>query len=328
MNTVKEIADFITAKQYWFQVSIPKTNFSHGKTSIDMALSDSESVEHYLNKIVKENKAKSLFVKFLAQNGGKNNSSFLPKGEELIFLPSIEPVANQSETSGKPVENQWQTSGKPVANQSENQSQTSTKPVENTIGTYFETQKHHKNTTMTDKDYIEFKVLEMKYDTAVKENKAFEARVNKLEKKIEELHDENKNLLRDNLTKEDKHELALERTKLEMERESKDGLSGIVDFANNNPETIKMLIGLVKPDHPMFKADNSQPALEGANDAREIKYTEDSETNTVLNDIPRTLSQKDGDTIAAVYLLFKKFVGDPEILKSAVKTFIPEYTNN
>ena len=61
-----------------------------------------------------------------------------------------------------------------------------------------------------------------------------------------------------------------------MEKDGKDGLSGVMDFANNNPETVKMLLGALFPNNPNFKQsdDTEQKALQGADDAtREIKYT-------------------------------------------------------
>lgn len=299
MTTIKEIANLITAKKHLFQVSIPGTGFSHGKTTVDMALSDSESVEAYLNKIATSNKAEHLFVKLFSANG----SSFKPRGEHLIFLDKQQPVASATTIA--------------------------TSVATKQTGQLFNTpdQNKAKPTTMNDKDYIDFKVLQSEHKRLEHIYDECKGKVKQLETKVEDLHEENKKLLRDNLTKEEKHELALERTKLEMEREGKEGLSGLMGELSANPELIKVLVGFVNPKHPMFDKE-PLPALEGADNTREIKYTEDSEVNRVLNDIPRTLSQKDGDTIATIYLLFQKFISDPTLLSQAANTFVPELINN
>ena len=55
--SIKEIAELITRKNYVFQVSIPGTDFMHGKTLPNMAMADCESIEAYLMRIATKNKA-------------------------------------------------------------------------------------------------------------------------------------------------------------------------------------------------------------------------------------------------------------------------------
>lgn len=292
--TIKEIANIITSKNYVFQAAIPGTNFSQGKTTVNAALSNSENIEAYLQNIAETNKANHLFIKLFTPNG----SSFKARGEHLIFLTIPQPVA---------------TNTTPVAT-SLNGLQEYTTQLPTTP----------KTTTMQDKDYIDFKVLEVKHGALKSSYDELKEKNNKLEKKVEELHDENKQLLRDNLTKEDKHELALERAKLEMAKEGKEGLSGLIGDLTKDPDTLKMIVGFINPKHPMFNEQpQEQKALEGANTG-EVKYTDDNDTNMVLNDIPRSLSQKDGKTIAEIYLIFKELINDPEKLDTAVKTFLPQ----
>jgi hypothetical protein len=293
--TIKEIAILITTKDYLFQVSIPETKFNHGKTSVSMALADSESVETYLTKIATTNKANHLYVKLFTKNG----SSFKARGEHLIFLTTPQPVATATTSVA--------TTQPALKGITEHTTETPTK---------------QKTSTMDNKDYIDFKVLQSEHKRLEQTHEESKSKIVKLEKKVEELHDENKQLLRENLTKEDKHALALERTKLDLEKEGKDGLSGMIGELTKDPDTLKMIIGFLKPDHPMFK-ENNQAALEGAV-ATEIKYTEDSDVNMVLNDIPRSLSQKDGKTIGEMYLLFKELINDPGKLETAIKTFLPQ----
>ena len=299
--TIKEIAELITSKNFVFQLTIPGTSFSHGKTTVQMALSDSENIEGYLEKIAKANKAEHLFVKLFTKNG----SSYKAKGEHLIFLPKANAVATTDSTTT------------PVATKETNVA--TTKPL-NGMSEFSPT----KQTPMDAKDYIDYRVLQTEHKNLQNVHDETKAKVVKLEKKIEDLHDENKSLLRDNLTKEDKHALALERAKLDIEKEGKEGLSGMMGELTKDPDTLKMLIGIFKPDHPMFK-ENAQPALEGASNNGLVKYSDDAVANDVLNDLPRVLSQKDGDTIARIYLLFQEFIHKPETLQQATTTFLPDY---
>lgn len=178
---------------------------------------------------------------------------------------------------------------------------------------------------MEDKDYIDFKVLQITHKQLEHYYGESTAKIKKLEDKIDLLHEDNKKLLRDNSTKEDKHELALDRVRLEMDKESKAGLSGLMGELSANPQIIEAVVGFINPKHPMFDKE-PQIALEGAPDNnREIKYTDDATVNMMLNDIPRVLSQKDGETMTKIYLLFQEFISKPESLDQAVSSFLPDY---
>ena len=338
--TIKEVADIITKKKYVFEVSIPNTNFFHGKQTIDKALLDNDSLESYLERIARLNKASNLLIKTYTPNG----TSYRFRNDYLIFLLQTEPVATTATNVATTATN--------VATRATNSVATTKKALNGTHETPINTQNNNtrpiflqqpkpvtttatnvattatnvattqKSTTMDTKDYIEFRVLQGEHRRLEDSASEAKTKIAKLEKKIEELHEENKKLLRDNLTKEDKHEVALEKVKLQMEREGKDSLSGIVGELTKDPDTLKMIIGFLKPDHPIFK-EQEQKALGAAKEPTEIKYTEDTEVNSVLNDIPRSLSQKDGKTIAEIYLLFQEFITKPETLKLATTTFLP-----
>ena len=164
-----------------------------------------------------------------------------------------------------------------------------------------------------------------------KEKVANTVRVKKLETKVVDLYEENKKLMRENVTKDDKHSIELERKMLAIEREGKDGLSGVMDMVKKlNPEVVRLGLAAIFPNNPNFKITEQiqeQKALEGAaQTVTEIEYTTDKEANAVLNDIPRILSQKDGAVIGKMYLLFQEFIGKPEVLEQAVKAYIPHYS--
>ena len=308
--TIKEISDFITDNKYLFEVTVSGENLSQGIKSISLALANSESVESYLNKIAEYNRARYLYIKVRKSAG---TTTKIVK-EELIFLPSNETVAtviNSVATGGKT------TVAIPV---------TTEKTTEGNNETPTESTKKQKTNPMDTKDYIDFRVLQTEHQNLMQQHEASKSKVSKLEKKIEDLHDENKQLLRDNTTKEDKHSLALERAKLEIEKASKDTLSGITDFVKENPESLKMILGALFPNNPNFKqsTETEQKTLQGSDDSnREIKYTEDTQANLVLNDIPRKLSQTNGDTISKIYLLFQEFLAKPDVLHTVANTYFP-----
>jgi hypothetical protein len=293
--TLAEIAKIITDKNYVFQVAIPGQNFLHGKTTVNSALSNSESVESYLKKIADNNKTNHLYIKLFTPNG----SSFKARGEHLIFLDKHQPVATNTTTVATTPK---QFSGIEFKN--------------------IESETPIKKQTMNDKDYIDFKVLEVKHETLQSSFIELQEKNKKLEKKVDELHDENKNLLRDNLTKEDKHALEIERAKLNFEKEGKEGLSGLIGDLTKDPETLKMIVGFINPKHPMFNQE--EPKQIESQSFGSVKYTDDNDTNQVLNDIPLSLSQKDGKTIAEIYLIVKELLNDSIKLEQAVKTFLPQ----
>jgi hypothetical protein len=101
-------------------------------------------------------------------------------------------------------------------------------------------------------------------------------------------------------------------------------LSGILGELQENPMIIEAVVGFLNPKHPMFDKNKEQKTLEGADhENREIKYTDDTEINLVLNDIPRKLSQTTGDTISKIYLLFQEFLAKPDILNTVANTYFP-----
>ncbi len=308
--TIKEIATLITAKGYVFQISIPNTQFFHGKTTIKNALVDSESLETYFEKIAKLNKASSLLVKTFTPNG----SSYKSHGDYLIFLPQTDPVATSATMFVAD-----------VATNALNHVATTKQPLKELPETSPEPQNKPKTNPMDTKDYIDFKVLQTEHKNLEQRYEDTKGKVIKLEKKVEDLHDENKQLLRENATKEDKHSLALERAKLEMEREGKEGLSGILGELQENPMIIEAVVGFLNPKHPMFDKNKEQKTLDGTDlENREIKYTDDTQANLVLNDIPRKLSQTNGDTISKIYLLFQEFLAKPDILHTVANTYFPD----
>lgn len=311
--TVKEIADFIILNKYFaFQVGI--SNSLKERQLVSDIVSKHGSLESYLIKIAELYKV-SCFTVVVFSNGGtsrdKQKYKYEKEFEVEINENSKGDQENTPQLNGGNEENTPQMNGGNAEN-------TPQLPPKQAIIP----QKH---TTMQDKDYIDFKVLEVKHDTLKHQHEESKSKIAKLEKKVEDLHEENKKALRDIATKDDKHELALDRVKLDNEKansEQKESLSGVLVDTLKDPEIVKMFLQGFFPSK--FLADQ-QAQLTGADDSvREIKYTTDTTANQVLNDIPRTLSQKNGDTIAKVYLLFQKMMSSTETFNEVMKQFVPE----
>lgn len=325
--TVKEISDFIRRKKYSFiDIVIPNINFNYYPTSVQSIVQSNGSLENYFEKIFKNNRVTEYIVKVFVKNGKKP----LCKNEYPVFWqktePIDEPVSHQENISNSSVIHQDTINNQSVNHQS-NINPTSENyqyALHGLPETPTETTNKPKTNSMDTKDYIDFRVLQTEHKNLTQRYEDTKGKVVKLEKKIEELHDENKQLLRDNATKEDKHSLALERAKLDMEREGKEGLSGILGELQENPMLVEALVGFINPKHPMFEKNKEQKMLSGAEDeTREIKYTEDAQANIVLNDIPRKLSQTNGDTISKIYLLFQEFLSKPDVLHTVANTYFP-----
>jgi len=289
---LEDIIKLIIDKGYLFQISIPNRSFSHGRITIAQALIDSASLQDYFNKIIRNNSAENLLVKVFTPNG----SSVKNRGEYLISLAYTQPVATVQKTET------------PVA--------TNTTPtLQGAIES--QQQKSSSKNSMDVNDQIEYKVLQVKHEMLLNQKNELDQKVKDLTKKVDTLQDEKLELVKSQAVSKEKHELEVERARFAAEKESKDGLSGIVDFAENNPETIKMLVGLFKPDHPMFKNEemngaSNTPALESG----PVKYHSDPEINVVLQDLPNTIKTLSGEQIAKIYMVFLKFKENPESIET------------
>ncbi len=326
--TIKEISDYIIRKKYSFiEIVIPNINFSYYPTPVQSIIQANGSLENYFEKIFKNNRVTEYTVKVFVKNG----TNPLCKDEYPVFWQKTEPIdesiKHQENISNTSVKHQDAINTLSVNHQEtiNTPSKNHQYPLNGLPETTTEPQNKPKTNPMDTKDYIDFRVLQTEHKNLTQRFEDTKGKVSKLEKKIEELHDENKQLLRDNATKEDKHSLALERAKLEMEREAKDGLSGILGELQENPMIVEAVVGFLNKDHPMFDKYKEQKTLAGAEDEkREIKYTEDTQANLVLNDIPRKLSQTNGDTISKIYLLFQEFLAKPDILHTVANTYFPD----
>ena len=224
--TVKDIANIIFNTEYLFEVSIPSVKFLSGKIDFKEYLINKKGIEDCLIDMARSNNVEEVEISLHTLNG-KTPLQYRNKGNYTVSLPKDELILNSPLVKDESVLNATLTKDEPNLNHK----------LE--INVPENAQKH---TTMQDKDYINYKVLEVEHNTLTRDYKKSEEKIVKLEKKVEDLHEENKTLLRDNSTKEDKHTIALERQKFDAERsqlESKESLSGLAGDLLKDPEMIK-----------------------------------------------------------------------------------------
>lgn len=287
---ISEIAKLITEKNYVFQVSIPNTQFMHGKTTVQSALVDTDSIENYLNKIVDRNKAKNILVRLYTPNG----SSYKLRGEHLIFLDSAQPVATQTTDATKTATTTTHVATPPL----------------NGLNNY-QTESPKMNIT----DQINYGVLQAKHELLVQRSSQLENENKELRKKVDILHDEKLQLVKDQSVLAERAKLDIDKAKFEVQQEAKGGLTGLMSEVNENPEIVKMLLGALVPNHPMFKegfsgTDNNTKQIQ------QTKYHDNPDINTILTDLPNTLKTLDGEKIAKVYVIFQSFMSAPEKIET------------
>jgi hypothetical protein len=295
MTTVEEIARILQDKRLLFQVSVPGRNFAAGKISADQALVDCPSLEEYFTRILKGNNAKSIIVKLFTPNG----SSYKLRGEHIVSLPGNETVA---------------TSNNPATNVATNETNVATRPLH---GTYEEPKTPTK--AMTVDDQIAFGVLKVEHRLVCHRKDELERDNKALQQKVDKLHDEKLDLVRQNTVQNEKNELEIERAKLNMDKESKVGLSGMLSELKENPELIKAAVGFINPNHPMFKEKQTEPVGE-----LEAKLHDEPEADLILKMIPKQLADKDGELISKMYVVFVNLLAKPEALDKVYNEFNPQ----
>lgn len=300
--TIEEIVKIILEKNYLFKISIPGTQFSQGITSMAQAMVDSTDLLNYFQRIVSANRAKNLYVRLYTPNG----SSYKLRGEHLIFLPGTETVATPSTTATNTATN--------VEQRNDNTLRGPDQPP------------HQKNSNemLSVKDQIDYGVLQVKHQMLQGVADKLETEVKELRKKVETLHDEKLALVKENTVAGEKNAFEIEKAKFEVLKESKDGLSGAVDFAEKNPELVKMLLAGLFPNNPAFK-EGGNGTMEGTKQIEAPKLHVDPQVNDLLVDMPNQIKMLDPKQISKIYMVFMKFKEAPETIETAFKTILPEH---
>jgi len=292
--TLQQIANEITSKGFVFQVSIPNNpDYRAGKVTTAQALANAASVESYMERIARINQASNILVKLFTPNG----SSYKQRGEHLIFFPKPEAVATPATTATDVVASATKNATMPTA------------PA--TMGSLADTPKPTNNMDL--EKMIDYRVLQVEKSTLSARNEELKTEVKQLQRKVDELYEENKALSKENSVATEKHSLALERQKLESEREAKSGLSGLMDDVGKNPEMLKMLLGVLKPDHPMFKMEAAEAGKQLNGTAPE--YHKENEANIIITEICKVLGTMNGNDIGNMYLLFLEISKRPEVVQ-------------
>lgn len=291
---LEEIINLLAAKpHYLFKISIPGTPLMHGRTTVHTAIENAGSLQAYFDKIIKANSAKTLLVELFTPNG----TSFKNRGIHVISLDQPQPVATSTNTATNSATN-------------------TTQPLQGIE----DTQQQVKTHSMNPKDELGYAVLQVKHEMITNQKNSLEAEVKELRKKVDTLQEEKLSLVKENTVSGERNKLEMEKALFQAEKGTKEGLSGLMGELNDNPETLKMLIGLFKPDHPMFK----EEGVAGTKQIEAPSFHADKEINALLSDMPNTIKDLDPKIIARIYYIFLEgFAKDPTKVEIVFELLFP-----
>lgn len=291
---LQQIINLLAEKpHYLFKISVPGTPLMHGRTSVTAAIENAGSLQAYFDKIIKANSATTLLVELFTPNG----TSYKNRGKHVIFLDQPEPVATNINTATNTATN-------------------TTVPLQGI-------EEHQvKTPSMNPKDELGYAVLQVKHEMITNQKNALEKEVNELRKKVDLLHEEKLALVKENTVSGERNKLEMEKALFAAQQTQKEGLSGFIGELNENPETLKMLIGFLKPDHPMFKEGNDDMA--GTKQIEAPRFHTSDEINSLLTDMPNTIKDLDPKIIARIYYIFLEgFAKDPATVKTVFELLFP-----
>lgn len=293
---------------YLFNISVPGIILNHSKKSVQSAIENAGSLQAYFDKIIKANNAKKITVELFTTNG----TSFKNRGKHLIFLAQPEHVATNCNTQQHD------------AIQSNTKQHTATNSAINTnepLHGINDTQQQVKTPSMNPTDQLGYAVLQVKHEMITNQKNSLEAEVKELRKKVDLLHEEKLALVKENTVSGERNKLETDKAIFNIQKEGKDGLSGFMGELNDNPETLKMIIGLFKPDHPMFK----EEGVAGTKLIEAPVFHTDKDVNAMLADLPNTIKAMDPAVIARIYYIFLEgFAKDPAKVESVFTMLFPD----
>lgn len=288
-------------KHYLFSITIPNSSFTHGRTGYAQALADAPTLKDYFERIILANGAKQLFVELYTPNG----SSYKNRGKHLIFLDSTGPVATNA-TNATKVE--------------DNATNVATKTQSSLQG--IEEEYTPKTKTMNSTDMVGYEVLKVRHELLQGAHDTLKKEHEDLRKKVDRLQDEKLDLVKENSVNKEKNELELARVKFNAEKDAKDGLAGVMDYVNDNPDTVKMILGAIFPNNPNFNSTGNAPGTTKV--IEPITYHDDKDINALLVDMPNTIKELDGAKIAMIYAIFNYgFAKDPNTIDKVWEVLFP-----
>lgn len=298
--TLEDIINELKSKwNYLFKVSIPGSSFVHHRTSVTEAVNKSGTIEEYFDRIIRENKPKTILVELFSPNG----SSFRDRGKHVIFLHQTEAFAT---------------------NATQNATNATQNATNATMGGINETNRPKNTGNMMDiKEKIEFETLKVKHDMLSGVFDTLKAENAQLRKKVDELHEEKLALVKENSVSNERNKLDMEKAVFEAQKQQKEGLSGLMGELNENPEVLKLLVGIIKPDHPMLK-DGNYESMEGTRQIEPPRFHDDDNVNALLTDMPNTIKNLDPKAIAKIYYIFMEgFAKKPENIHKVYEMLFP-----
>lgn len=288
-KTLKEIEDIIYKKKLFFKVltNDPKNPKKFGDfRTLDEVQAGYGSFEAFVNKLTSANGMKEIRFETKLKNG----SSKRPFG---FFLAKIEPVEKVATHVEK------------VDNEPTNATNTATKST--SVTEYTTNQpvtEHTRNVEKIDltvkpkmedfKAHIENAKMGERIIQLEKDNANLNEKNKKLDHKNEELFTEVMKLNRELSTggsKTDieiqKKEVEHERALLNLEKDSKGSLAGILDEIKGNPELLGTIISVFQPNNPIVKAQADKIRGEGSSNGPDLSGNthEDPETQKFIKDV-------------------------------------------
>lgn len=301
VKTISEAESHIRSKRYFFNIASNNPSKKYGWHSLEDVNRNHGGFEPYLKKVAESMACDQVVINMRSPNG----TSFLNRGFFLVNTKPVEKVAaeiNPSTLGSTKVETKTTTSTEP------------TKPH-----------------TMDHTTAVENVGLKTELRFLNQDNERLKESNKKLEQRNEELFNEVSKLTRELATTGAKHDLDYQKKEIELMQKQKNGLGGIVDeLKSMPPETLGMIIGMFKPDHPMLKNGtfnkNASRDTSGIEEAKVLDGTkhEDADTQALIKDVYELLIKEKSATVGMIAALTEYFVKHNEHLVLTFKKWFPD----
>jgi hypothetical protein len=288
--TIDKLIEVLKQRNWLFEIQIPGKS-AFGKNKIESIEGLHGSLTEYLHKIAKNNNVEQLAIQLYAPNG----SSFIRKD---FFLLDIKPVV-ESTKSVDTSTNIVEPSTKTV--------EPSTKSVEPTIP--------NKMDVSTQIENAELKA-ELRY--IKQRNEELEKRAKDAEHKCDNYYTENLQLSRDAATQKDKLDLEYQGKVLNLEKDKKSGLSGIMDEVKNLPPEAWQLFGNIIGKPITVAGSNPSPELNGANT---VKH-ENADAQAGIDIMVGILTTLPAESVAMLVMIVEALSKNDQHLKNAFHVIV------
>lgn len=298
--TIQELNTILKTKKWLFEISISGRPL-FGKHSLSEVENLSGTLDEYLKRIAKNNNADTIGITLFAPNGSSN----IRKDFFLLQMPPVVASTKIVAQSTKTVE--------PPTKVVE----PSTKNVDRPTQTV-------ESKPLNKMDNIRAEIENVKLSTELsflkQRNAELEERTKKAELKQDELYSENLKLNRHVNEESSKLHLEHEKKLIELERDKKGGLSGIMDEAKNMPPEMWQFLAGLLPNHPMGKM--LAPANTPTNENLGTKHS-NADAQSCIDLVNSLLVNHDAESVGKLTLLIESFVKNNDALNAAYASAFP-----